>query len=303
MLKQALKAVCAAAAALLLPVLAHAQAADASVCANCHQKAVESIAASKHGVKADARTPFGSGKDCLACHGNVSAHLQDPTKAKPSILYGKMASAAEQNASCLSCHKGGTQIHWRGSAHDRNDVACVACHNVHAAKDQVLVAQTQAGVCFDCHKDVRADAMKISTHPVKNGWMPCSSCHNPHGSVGPAQVTKQSINQTCYTCHADKRGPYLWQHTPVQENCANCHTPHGSNVSGLLVARTPMLCQQCHESSSHRGSFRSGASLPAGPGQTAPGSASTTVGKNCLECHGRIHGSNNPNDRGRALMQ
>lgn len=304
MFKRAL-ILCGGAIALLLPLWAQAQspsaAPDSSVCASCHQQAVDSMASSRHGVKGDPRTPFGSGKDCLACHGNASAHLQDPTKAKPTILFGKSEAATEMNAPCESCHKGGTRIHWKGSAHDRNDVACVACHKVHAAKDQVLVAQTQAGVCFDCHKNVRAETMKIASHPLKSGWMPCSSCHNPHGSVGPAQVTKQSINQTCYTCHADKRGPYLWQHTPVQENCANCHTPHGSNVNGLLVARTPMLCQQCHESGSHRGAVYSGANLPKGPGQTGTGSTSTVVGKNCLECHGRIHGSNNPN--GRTLRQ
>ncbi len=42
------------------------------------------------------------------------------------------------------------------------------------------------------------------------------------------------MNETCYTCHADKRGPFLWEHQPVNEDCTNCHTPHGSNITPLL---------------------------------------------------------------------
>lgn len=281
-------------ALVALPGLAAAQAAPAGgqpACATCHQAAYEQIAKSRHGVKADARTPFGSGLDCSSCHGNADAHLKDPAKAKPALNW-KTASAPEKNAPCESCHKGSSRIHWKGSAHDRSDVACVDCHKVHAAKDQVLVAQTQAGVCFDCHKNVRAETMKTSTHPMQTGWMPCSSCHQPHGSVAPAQMIKQTINQTCFTCHADKRGPYLWQHLPVQESCVNCHTPHGSNIAPLLVARSPMLCQQCHESGSHRGRQYSGANLPGGGGSAS--GTSTVANGSCLACHGKIHGSNHP---------
>ena len=39
--------------------------------------------------------------------------------------------------------------------------------------------------------------------------MTCSDCHNVHGSVGPALAKRDSTNETCYTCHAEKRGPFV----------------------------------------------------------------------------------------------
>ena len=64
--------------------------------------------------------------------------------------------------------------------------------------------------------------------------MVCSDCHNPHGSVTEALLKKDSINDVCYTCHAEKRGPFLFEHAPVRENCDNCHNPHGSVNEFLL---------------------------------------------------------------------
>ena len=77
--------------------------------------------------------------------------------------------------------------------------------------------------------------------------MACSDCHNPHGSAGPKLLAKNTVNETCYTCHAEKRGPFLWEHQPVNEDCTNCHTPHGSNITPLLKSRPPFLCDECHD--------------------------------------------------------
>jgi DmsE family decaheme c-type cytochrome len=131
--------------------------------------------------------------------------------------------------------------------------------------------------------------------------MACSDCHNPHGSLGPKLMVKNSVNETCYTCHADRRGPFLWEHSPVTEDCTICHTPHGSNNTPLLKARTPWLCQECH-TSDHSGPVNSGANLPTGDSTTVGGllpfgnqaPRSQTNGRNCLSCHPLVHGSNHP---------
>lgn len=258
-----------------------------AICGQCHE-AQTAIADTKHGVKGDARTPYGSGLGCAACHGSNPNHPGDPAKNPMPNKFGKAHSSEEQNAVCSSCHQGGQQIHWTGSAHDRNGVACSTCHNVHAPKDQVLVTATQAGVCFDCHKDVRAQIFRFSSHPLRTGWMSCSACHAPHGSPTEFQLVRNSVNETCYTCHANKRGPFLWEHPPVRENCADCHTPHGSNNAGLLKARGPYLCQQCHSAGSHPTRLYSGTDLPNGPG------ANRMIGQNCQNCHVNVHGSNHP---------
>ena len=82
--------------------------------------------------------------------------------------------------------------------------------------------------------------------------MECTTCHNPHGSQNVKMLREgNSITEACATCHAEKRGPFLWEHAAGRENCVTCHDPHGSNNERMLVAKLPMLCQRCHVSSRH----------------------------------------------------
>lgn len=277
-----------------------------AVCTRCHDeteaKPILAMYKTRHGVKADARTP-----GCQSCHGASEAHVKNPqaleTRPLVDIDFGsKSATApARQAETCLQCHKTGLRIHWSGSEHERRDVVCSNCHMVHRREDPVLVKETQQEVCFACHQTQRAQIHRISTHPIAVGKMSCSDCHNPHGSVGPHLMVKNSVNDTCYTCHADRRGPFLWEHSPVTDDCTNCHTPHGSTNAALLKQRTPWLCQDCH-SADHSGPINSGANLPYGaattvngllpPGNQAP--RAQMNGRNCLSCHPVIHGSNHP---------
>ena len=87
---------------------------------------------------------------------------------------------------------------------------------------------------------------KQSHHPIKEGKVACADCHNPHGELNDKMLKAGSINDLCYKCHAEKRGPYMNEHPPVEENCDNCHNPHGSNHERLLTQRVPSLCEQCH---------------------------------------------------------
>ena len=101
--------------------------------------------------------------------------------------------------------------------------------------------------CFQCHKDRRAQMFRSSHMPMREGKMVCSDCHNPHGSTTEALLKKDSINDVCYTCHAEKRGPFLFEHAPVRENCLNCHDPHGSVNEFSLKLSRPRLCFECHQ--------------------------------------------------------
>ncbi len=96
-----------------------------------------------------------------------------------------------------------------------------------------------------------------SSHmPVREGKVVCTDCHNPHGSFSEALLKTATINEVCYQCHAEKRGPFLWEHPPVRENCLNCHDPHGSNNDFLLKISRPRLCQQCHSGGQHNSNPR-----------------------------------------------
>jgi DmsE family decaheme c-type cytochrome len=276
------------------------------VCTKCHDeteaKPVLSIYKTAHGVKADTRTP-----GCQSCHGPSEAHVKNPEGAstRPSVdvdfRHGSATPTALQAKTCLGCHENGQRTNWLGSEHQRSDMPCTACHEVHIQNDRVLATATQPEVCFTCHKTQRAQIHEISTHPILAGKMACSDCHNPHGSNGPKLMIKNSVNETCFTCHADRRGPFLWEHYPVTEDCTNCHTPHGSNTSPLLKARIPWLCQECH-TSDHSGALNSGANLPNGAATSIHGllplgaqvPRAQTNAHACLDCHSMIHGSNNP---------
>ena len=144
------------AAWLCLPACALAQSPSAEdissckYCANCHANA-HLIWAGKHGTKADSRAPVSVG--CMMCHGDPAEHVKSPANPMPR-RFSKMASA-EKNEVCLTCHQGRTRVHWQGSKHERNDVSCSSCHQLHAASDPVRDKLTQTDVCFACHKDIR----------------------------------------------------------------------------------------------------------------------------------------------------
>lgn len=281
----------------------------ADTCLKCHDEdskyPVLDIFKTRHGVKADARTPFGS-MQCESCHGPAvsnemtaqgdyksGGHVSKvrPGEERPPILnFGKKSKqpASMQNRMCMQCHRGDSHIGWQGSAHEVADVACANCHTVHTPNDPVLEKSTQAEVCFGCHIKQRAEFAKPSNHPVRFGELACSDCHTLHGAGTSTLLKRPTLNETCYSCHAEKRGPFLWEHAPASEDCSLCHTPHGSIHPALLKKRPPLLCQQCHSQFGHPSVSLTGSSLPGG----AP-SAFLLAGS-CTNCHTQVHGSNHP---------
>jgi len=277
-----------------------------AVCTRCHDQSetrpVLAIYQTRHGQKGDARTP-----GCQSCHGASEAHLKNAGDTDPRPLvdvpFGPQGAKAraQEVQTCLGCHRNGQRNHWEGSQHEGAGVSCSACHSVHVRQDRALAGETQTEVCFSCHKSERAQTHRISTHPLAAGKMACSNCHNPHGSTGPTLMVKGSVNDTCFQCHAEKRGPFLWEHEPVTESCTTCHTPHGSNITPLLKARTPWLCQTCH-TGDHAAQVNSAANLQGGGVTTANGllplassaGRAQLAGRNCLACHALVHGSNHP---------
>lgn len=268
------------------------------VCKNCHQQQYDTYVTHKHGVKSDSRTPANAG-GCAVCHGDGTAHVKaGGGRGVGGIVNpgSKTLAADAKNKICLTCHQGGKRIHWAGSTHATRDIACVSCHQVHTTHDKARDKATQTEVCFTCHKEQRAQINRPSRHPVKEGKVVCSDCHNPHGSAGPKLLARDSVVETCYTCHMEKRGPFIWNHQPVTEDCTLCHNPHGTIAAYLLKQRPPFLCQQCHEPTSHRGTIPN-ADPPVLPHSVFGNLAKSVVqARGCLNCHNNIHGSNNPFD-------
>lgn len=278
----------------------------ADTCLGCHDENegnynAAALFKTPHAHRGNPRSPFGQGGlQCEACHGPGAAHA----KRKKSDLINTFkpdssVSLADRNKVCQSCHEGLSRTSWHAGAHERANLACTDCHTVHREHDKVLVKATESQVCTSCHRKQVADFQKPSSHPLRQGKMACSDCHNAHGSSAPAMLAKSTVNQTCYSCHSDKRGPVLWEHAPVAEDCGLCHSPHGSARPALLSKSTPLLCQSCHSAAGHPSVARTGAGLPANG--AAGGGSIFLVGGNCTNCHSQVHGSNHPS--GAKLMR
>jgi DmsE family decaheme c-type cytochrome len=240
---------------------------------------------------------------CEACHGPGSLHVVDTANKSKIIGFDKdwETPIARQNAQCLNCHKGGQRLHWPGSIHDSNKLACSDCHNPMArfSATGLMKKASITETCQSCHQQQRAEFRKKSHMPLPEGKMTCVDCHNPHGTSGKRLLKADSVNELCYTCHTEKRGPFIWEHAPVRENCMNCHNPHGSNQDKLLVQARPMLCQQCHSGQGAMGhQMFAGNTLPAAltglftPATDATAGSRRTMGRACQNCHTQIHGSN-----------
>jgi len=272
--------------ALLAAGLAMAQ--DAPGCLDCHEAGgdspVHAVFQTVHGALAG-----GGANACTACHGPSEAHDRRGKKAPPDVSFGpRWPSAVDtRNASCQACHEGGEQMAWMGSAHQQDNLGCNDCHRAHGP-DPVATNDGAQALCLTCHTQVRAELQLPSRHPILEGKTGCSDCHNPHGGLGDGALRAVSLNDNCFSCHQDKRGPFLWEHPPAAEDCSLCHRPHGSVNERLLTARGPALCQQCHAAAFHPSVAYGGEGLPGA------GANQNLLGKNCLNCHSQVHGSNHP---------
>jgi DmsE family decaheme c-type cytochrome len=289
-------------AVLLLPALPNSAAAEdeyaakgADTCLMCHRSdkrgVVTPIFKTKHGSLVDPEAPF-SNLQCASCHGPSNAHVKAKKKSEvgPKVSFGEndTASVGEQNGMCLNCHQKHDNLGWLGSAHEDANVACVSCHDIHAEQDPVSDPLNQQEVCFDCHQRQRADVLKANGHPLRFGNMTCSDCHNVHDGFSDFLLVEDNVNDTCYRCHAEKRGPFLWEHAPVTEDCSLCHEPHGSNHPASLTRRPPLLCQQCHSAAGHPGMDYTSEDIDTTPANRF------LLTRSCMNCHSQVHGSNHP---------
>ena len=258
-------------------------------CLGCHDQQQMGYERSAHHKAADLRTPAAK-QGCETCHGPGSLHVADADHVKMPNDF-KVMTPAQIDATCTPCHNRGLHALWDGSQHERRDVSCVSCHSQHKPLSDkgLLKAKTETEICATCHRDKAAKQDRSGHMPLREGKMACSTCHNPHGSTSVKLLRKgESIAEMCTSCHADKRGPYLFEHAPTRDGCVTCHDPHGSSNERMLVVKTPMLCQRCHVATRHPSTIYDQALITT---------SVRVYARSCVTCHASIHGSSHPSGR------
>ena len=190
--------------------------------------------------------------------------------------------------SCQTCHA----PHLVGAADEAAGVTSVVARSAQARIFTVpaarvestwlqdgLLKQPQPGLCYTCHADVQAKFALPTHHPVAEGMMSCTDCHQPHGTMNPARLRGVQF-EACVTCHVEKGGPFVFEHAAAHvEGCVACHTPHGSVDHMLLERReTRFLCLQCH--------------VDPAAANTPHSRLGFQTSGDCVRCHAAIHGSN-----------
>ena len=185
--------------------------------------------------------------------------LSTPTiMAPPSIPGADFAGSS----SCKHCHKTITQdfptaTHARLKAEGKNalNIGCESCHGPGSkhvesggAARTIVNPNRSPETCFQCHLDVRSKFSLPHSHPLADGKVSCSSCHNPHkgGMIKGGGTEFEGKNETCYECHTAQRGPFVFEHEAVRDGCLNCHDPHGTINPRMLKERSQALCLKCH---------------------------------------------------------
>ena len=157
-------------------------------------------------------------------------------------------------------------------------------HHTVTRPQRMPMSVQEPEVCYKCHPRIYGLNALPSHHPIKEGKMVCSDCHDGHGQL-EGNLKADRINDLCWKCHAEKQGPFAFEHPPVTENCAYCHEPHGTVANSLLRQPATFLCLRCHTGKRrHHG------------GIDVDGSQINQEGfyTDCLQCHSQIHGSDLP---------
>ncbi len=254
-------------------------------CAKCHHN--EHVTLWKSSTHARAKLT------CITCH---DPHTQDSTTMLKSIQNGKL----DLEGLTRSIQQVQLDVNQSAVGSKEREAADEKLAGLReqekTLRDQLKGAETaykrvaEPYLCYNCHKTQQVQSNMATHHPIPENKMTCSDCHNPHG--GPYRMLRdESVNETCYRCHAEKLGPFTFEHPPVTEDCTICHNPHGAPNDYMLVQREPFVCLKCHPGP-HSRPVRGIPGTPAA-GVPALGSPATIPQyyNQCTDCHTQPHGS------------
>ena len=197
---------------------------------------------------------------------------------------------------CMDCHER-LVMNFKRTVHakffvkgyERQGEGCEWCHgpgSLHM-EDTENPCKRRKGThrdCFRCHAEKAGEFSLQYHHPVPEGRMKCSDCHDVHGFAG-TKTSLRGPSEACLRCHKDQKGPFAYVHEALREGCTSCHNPHASVVKKLLSAQPDTVCLKCHVDARYQGSdIRIGKRYHVG--------FAIGAGERCIDCHRAPHGSN-----------
>jgi DmsE family decaheme c-type cytochrome len=261
--------------------------AGSETCQPCHDDISTAFQKNPHHeVESNTRRGF-QGMACESCHGPGAKHAESVSAS--DITNPAKLTAAKTDQLCLKCHLNQpTHVGRIQGGHVKNQVSCTSCHSVHKGRQMLRPTRAAAinELCRSCHTDVWAQFQKPFKHRLVEGAMSCDDCHNPHGRLTRGAVRTVSGNEpSCFRCHSDKRGPFVYEHAPVRtEGCQACHEPHGSaNPRMLTRHEVRLVCLECHANV--------GVQKTIGGIPPAFHDLRSARFQSCTGCHIKIHGS------------
>lgn len=222
-------------------------------CADCHKPTHDEKFKISHSASVKKSTDV-----CMACHAK-----QEWAEGIPGV--GKNF--------CQNCHQVSMPhkvefIKNHGQEYDKNQEACVKCHNSEAVK-----AGSKAKNCISCHKvEMPHEKGFIDKHfeVYKKNPTVCTACHNA------AKEKADYKAKNCATCHSKVDvHKSNWKAVHPSESkksnaaCTTCHNT--SNKLGFKAA----ACRDCH----------SKLNVHSYNWQGKHYSASKKAGANCTSCH------------------
>jgi len=228
-----------------------------------------------------------------------------------SICFASISFAAE----CVSCHKKenpGLYLQWKNSAHGKNDVGCLDCHEADA-KDvdafkhngAIIATLVTPKDCGKCHAEIEAETSN-SYHAHAGEILDSNDAYLAHAAGGePIAIVG------CETCHGgkvkiDENAPNklsskTWPNSGIgrinpdgsKGACNACHSRHSFSAA---QARQPENCGKCHLGPDHPQKeiyeeSKHGIAYYGNREKMALDSASWVVGKDyyeaptCATCH------------------
>jgi predicted CXXCH cytochrome family protein len=232
---------------------------------------------------------------CLGCHAGAHPNFLRSDHGKAGVgctschsIHGLVAAASQLNAAApvagaekKSQSKPGFFDAFKPDSRVSDPVQWAAASVAMPDQNQDLLKAPQPQLCFSCHSDVKPAFSQPFHHPVNEGLVKCTDCHDTHGTFGNNQLRSTADqNMICTKCHTETRGPFVFEHAAVKaEGCVGCHTPHGSQNARLLnVPNINQMCNQCHS--------------PVAAGTIHGMNAGSAEVQSCISCHTMIHGSN-----------